>query len=445
MAKEFFTPTLIAMLVLPKRRLVATACLCLLLCLTLSCRNEEVPAGSEKLFTLTVAKIVDKPDLFHQTPGQNTYYVVVGDASGKTIAYKELQPNTVFDFAQPRGFSGSELTISFLYRSPKTGYLLKTYRNVPVGASWKANDLDEDSVGTIPPAYQASFTVTNVPSGIAYLTASSGYSRNPEVNSGVTYKLNLPRPAGNQVWLQIGFTDNRPNRFFLLRNAEAGKTYEVDLATFEPGNAESMRLKESNSLIWTWVKGRQQNQWHTLFDSYGPNYGPVVPAFSFYYPNTTFTDFQLYAYLRKELPQSTLYNDEQQHVEGIFTSLPETLPTLDADFTVQSNAPGSFSMSTTGVFDYYTVQGYMQGEPGSTSLLWAVTGKAEPNIEFSFPQLPTEIFPKPSFEVKLTNALIEERSDIQSYEEYLEKVPFAQNPAPVTGNYQITSRQRNLR
>ncbi len=340
-----------------------------------------------------------------------------------------------------------ELTISFLYRSPKLGHTVSTFRNVPMGSTWKMNDLDKDSIPAKPVPYKAQIQAVNVPPHVAYLCASSDFSRITDVKPGVNYPVNLTQPSGNEVWLRLEFTDGQPARFFLLQHAEANKTYPGDLSKFEAGRVQTIQLKEPDAVMWARIRGKQQDQVHTLFifDPYPFPDPSLANAFSFYYPSAAFTGFTVDAYTRKETPQSNGYSDDQQQVYGSFETLPQTLPTLEADAAVQYNAAGRFRMTTTGDFDAYVVQGYTQGTPLNTSLHWIVTGKAQADTEFSFPEMPAEIFAKSSFEVLMKSVSIYEWPDLASYEEYLAKVRFADKPALVTGSQYTASRTRNLK
>ncbi|MCU0354768.1 MAG: hypothetical protein MUD08_13680 [Cytophagales bacterium] len=408
------------------------------------CEPETIPAhiNAESLFTLKVGRIIERGDPYFATAGQNNHYIVVGDATGKMIDFKELKPQTVFTFEIPDGFSGNELTVSYLVRSPKRYYSLYSNRNVPVGSTWAIGTSNADSLPPKPAPHRANLTFANVPNGVASVSSSSDLRYIPDVKPNTEYPVTLPRTTGNDFWLRMEFTDKRPVRFIRMQNVEAGKNYTVDLSKFEGGVIKNVRLKEPISVEWQWIRATKGEQEHNiLMTEYGLE-RKSVSSFTIEYPNDTFNSFNMTAYLLKYLPENNSASDDQHNVSGVFKDIPETLPMVEADFQVRQNANGNFRMTTTGDYDYYLVQSHSYNSNGS--LLWTMTGKSQSDISFGFPEVPTQILSKSDFQLKIGTVTMAEFSNIKSYEEYLETT-LAEKPIPTTGFYYSAYRTKNLR
>lgn len=412
-----------ALLFSPQRVCVFVT-LCLLGCLTWSCKKDDVSArvNGDALFTLQVNKIVDKPDVYYQTPGQNKYYVVVGDASGKLIDYKQLTPQTTFTFTKPEGFTDTELTISYVSYSPKYGYFIQSSRNIPVGESWVATHLDADATQSpIPQEYQLKVRVSNIPGSAKGLTSLNDYITRSGLQTNTDYIVKTNKSSGNNLWFRLDYT-NQPPRFFLLSNATANQSYTLDLSKFENGIAKSMKIAKPVPVNWAAVTGTSTTSSSSLFVLQNePEIGtvantPLIDKIDFYIPGEAFTKINIYASIYQSSLSNT--NNAQSYLYGNFESVPDTLPLIKADFTVTKNADNSFSMSTSGAYTMYRINGRIDRTPQNTSVNWSVAGKAQTNVSFLYPEIPTALIPVSSNGIKGNEVELSMYSYLNSYEEY---------------------------
>ncbi len=401
------------------QRIVAFACLLLLAVTGWSCKKDDVSARTQAgtLFTLKINKIVDKPDVFYQTPGQNKYYVVVGDASGKLIDYKQLTPQTTFAFDKPEGFADTELTVSYVSYSPKYGYFVSSYRNIPVGQQWVATHLDEVTNSVSIQPSQAKVRVTNIPANAQSLSSLSENSSLSNLATNTDYPIQFSKAFGNNVWFRLNYT-NQPPRFFLLQNATANQTYTLDLSLFELGVAKHMAFSKHIPLFWMYVASTPSSDFNSFFwiDNNMSSQTPLVDKIDYYVPNATFSDYQIQAAVYQTKDNA---DNDQSQISGTFETLPETLPLIEADFAVTTNSPGSFAMTTTGVYDAYMVSSVLNGATASSSVAWGIYGKPQPTVSISYPEIPAAIVSIPTQQLKVQTVNLSEHSQAASYEEYI--------------------------
>jgi hypothetical protein len=408
-------------LVFSPQRVFVFVTLCWLAGVSWSCKKDDVSARvtGDAIFTLQVNKIIDKPDIFYQTPGKNKYYVVVGDASGKVINYKELTPQTTFTFDKPEGFTDTELTISYVSYSPKHGFFVQSYRNIPVGQSWVATHLDE---GTTPPQsqlHQAKVRVSNIPANVKGLFSLSSNAVFANLQTNTDYDLQLAQPTGNNLWFRLEY-NNQPPRFLSLSTVAANQTYTLDLSKFEAGVAKRIALSKPTPLYWMFVAGTPAPDFHTLFsmDNNTASQTPLIDKVDFYVPNATFSSHTIQAAVYQTFNNTT---NEQSQIMGVFETLPAKLPLIEADFQVTQNTNAGFGMTTNGTFDIYTATSTIDAQPASNSINWGIYGKAQPAVSFTYPALPAAIVSVPTGKLKIQTVTLADYSLANSYDDYLNK------------------------
>ncbi|MDJ1481276.1 hypothetical protein QNI16_12330 [Cytophagaceae bacterium YF14B1] len=349
------------------------------------CKEENISARttSETIFTLQVKAISDP---------LNKKYVVVGDKDGNVLSYKELLANTTLTFNRPENYTGKELTITYVYwNATYNSYNLITTQQVQTGSEWTW----DNGVPEASPTYSAAFQVTNVPPNVFRLVSSS--SGNGGLQPGVSYPLTLYKTSEN-IRMRLEFTDNQPNKYYLLQNVQANKTYTVDLSAFETGISKTLTLKEPGFGLQIVSMGiTRQNKSEGVFEDgiiRHPNLEQPITSFHVTYPNVSVDNFWLYAALDKDLSQSTLYEKEQLQVFLTSSSIPEVLPTLDADIEVQNTSAQNFQMTTIGEYDSYTVgwtKAVANPTPSNPTLSWALIGNSQGVVTAQLPSVPQEL------------------------------------------------------
>lgn len=374
------------------QRVFVFVTLCLLASLTWSCKKDDVSArtNSEILFTLKVKGMF---------PDQGTTHVIVSGADGSLIDYKQVTPNTDIVFTKPDNYSANELMVTYLYR-PKApfanNYSLTTTQNVAVGSEWTWD---------IPPATptlsQANIQVTNVPSNVVMLKSPATSITNYEqsLKSGVSYPIQL-YPALKEIWLQLEYNGSQPNTYYLLKDVQANGTYIVDLSQFKPGNNKSIAMKESGfSMDVTTFGMIQQTISQVVFEN-GIQKSPelqdqILSSVTVTYPTTTVDNFWMYSQWKKKLPQSSIYSIEQLNLFFTEKTIPDVLPTLDANFEIEKSSLQDFRMTTTGTYDSYGIfwnNGITNPTVASPSVNWNIAGKAATVVTLTkLPEIPQEL------------------------------------------------------
>ncbi|WP_314512260.1 hypothetical protein [Xanthocytophaga agilis] len=358
------------------------------------CKDENISARttSETIFTLEVKTISDP---------LNKKYVVVGDENGTVLSYKELQANTTLTFDKPENYTGNELTITYIYwNATYNSYNLITTKHVQTGSEWTW----DNGVPAAPPTYSASFHVTNIPPNVFRLVSNS--SGNGGLQPGVSYPLTLYQTSEN-IRMRLEFTDNQPNKYYLLQNVQANKTYTVDLSAFETGISKTLTVKESGfglSLVSMGII--HQNKSEGVFEDgilRHPHLEQPISSFHVTYPNVSVDNFWMYTALDKDLSQSTLYEKEQLQVFLTNSSIPDVVPTLDADFEVQNTSAQNFQMTTTGEYDSYTIgwsKVVANPTPSNPTLSWAIIGNSQAVVTTQLPSVPQELIQTASLDLK---------------------------------------------
>ncbi|MDJ1491288.1 hypothetical protein QNI19_00015 [Cytophagaceae bacterium DM2B3-1] len=349
------------------------------------CKEENISAHttSETIFTLQVKAISDP---------QNKKYVVVGDQNGNVLSYKELKANTTLTFNKPENYTGNELTITYIYwNATYNSYNLVTTQQVKTGSEWTW----DNGIPAAPPTYSAAFQVTNVPPNIFRLVASS--SGNGSLQPGISYPLTLHQTSEN-IRMRLEYTDTQPNKYYLLQNVQPNKNYIVDLSAFETGISKTLTLKESGFGLQIVSMGIiKENKSEGVFEdgiTRHPNLEQPITSFYVTYPNVSVDNFWMYTALDKDLSQSTLYEKEQLQVFLTSSSIPDVLPTLDADFEVQNASFQNFQMTTTGEHDSYTVgwsKVVANPTPDNPTLSWAIIGNSQGVVTAQLPSVPQEL------------------------------------------------------
>jgi hypothetical protein len=402
--------------------------------LTWGCERESISArtNSETLFTLKVNQLVDRGDLFLQTPGQNKYYIVISDMAGKLIDYKELTSNTTFTFDKPEGFSGSEFMFTTVFRSALHYTYVNTTQNVPVGSQWRMYPLEP--LGPVPPqpTYgKASLRLTNVPNGIARL-----FSNHPSVQaygglkSNTDYDLLLRDNSATDIWLGIDFQDNsKPTRYFLLRGVTPNSTHTVDMTAFAEGRSPLLAFPSAGYKIdaaFFWVNWR--NNLITTYESptWPQSADKRFDALKVSLPNADFENYGMYAIISKDLAAgSSAYNWENHTVSVLESPIPEKFPVIQADFSLQSSSSRECRFTTTGNYNAFGIH-WANSNPDqqkptadNPSVFWGVSGKPQSSIAVQLPDVPPQLLPNKFSPLKCTTISLQQSNAYQSWEDKL--------------------------
>ncbi len=401
--------------------------------LLFSCKKDNDPTNTEKLFTLTVDATYGMDDA--------KQYVILSDKNGATIDFKEYTPGSKLEFNKPGTFQEAELTVTFLQVFSDQGsksYMLATYLNVQKGTQWhlkKTNNLVPTQAGEIKldlGSLQAKGNEVEISSPTNFLWISQ-----PSLTNQAKYNYPLSKPAEN-VWVRLA--NSQASSYFLLEQAQNGQSYSVDFSKFTAGNTQTIVLNKPDFTVKTLLlTGTQDNNQFRLFSN--TNQHPSAQSVVLSYPQSTFQQFDLDLSLQKFATNAGSYEEENYdyHTQG--PTLLNSLTSLNADFTLENVSLDNFQMTTQGNFDYFgNWYRSLQSDP-DLFVDWYVYGQAKSKVSFQLPAIPTSVTDNQELSVKWRETTLYEYASLPSYEDMLKNTTTL-SPA-VSGNY--SSRSKKLK
>jgi len=330
---------------------------------------------------------------------------------------------------------GMTYDLSFYYETFTSGtqfHFVNTFVNVSPG-----NYSMDPPQGFNGDQDEITLTLTNTGDNLVVVSSSSGIV-NTESNSndGGTFILNGPLPASPGYFYAsfLGPNDNLPRYSW---SEGTGGSYQINAdysALPFTNDALSITLptNETSDLVIRGVKDGDPTGvnaiTHIVHDE---SFEDGTTNYQAFLPDGVFENFRVRS-------SYTLPGTERNYYYTTLSeNVPQTLPAVSIDYTVNNDSFANFSIATTGEFDNYDATFIYTNQAQDLVVFYDVFGAASSEVSFSKVNLFNNIFAnEPDLSAGLMPPVhritLSSYSQISSYEEYLQ-APWLHGPVLEVG------------
>jgi len=385
-----------------------------------SCNKEDDSIGFQKtkLFSISL------PDGFYRdNPDQNVKtsgHVFLTDDMGKPIIDRELSNNTTTELITEFD-TDNKFDVTFLQKTEyldengkiQTNYNLKTFANVSPYIleflqSKKIMKSKDEEIEII---------INNTNGYLEDFIGGSSYGTTGGSNR-TEYRTGLGRIPAN-IYFSFKHEEEELRRYVLLENLTKSSVIELEysgLPVIEEVVTINYPEYPEYDLVWIGIYGALSSDPNYFFAPLAreiPYTGGITNNFNI--PVSLFNKFRVIT--RVKLDNESFFTDEiSNHIDNNYTK-----PNLS--FQVLNNSIQNYEISSSSVFDYYSIYCYYNNDIENYSVNWSFYGQSQNNIKLTKPNILNLLDignTTPSFnDFKIPSTSLKNVEGINSYKDYI--------------------------
>ncbi len=311
-------------------------------------------------------------------------WVFLTRTDGTLIEAREIPGDGVdVVFERPSGLNDKSFVVHQMYHTENSRSFIIISNTAITGGKLSFNAINPGSALTEVGKHNYSFT--NVPFGYSpWITGPKviNYSRG---GSNGTFSGTTTLGANNidlLYWFQVDTNPLVVPKYTLVKNAAAGQTLSMSFADLTPANEQTITFDAKQDFVDVYMGPMSTEE--PVMHLYSGLFWSNATEIKLYYPGEAFD-----AYLTAI--ETRIGNDRQKYTKT--GSIPTNFKSMPASINSFSQASTTFTVTTSGVYDYLNVSGYNRWTVNNLeySISWsAYMDNSEINT-FNIPALPEAI------------------------------------------------------